>query len=139
MVKEASMTQIPPAGMSQVIPYLFYADLPQAVAWLERAFGFERIAIHPTGNGRHHGEMRYGTGMIMMGTAAAQFATETPHAAKARTHGTFIYLDAVDEHYARAKAAGAEIVDPPKDEGYGRTYWARDLDGHDWFFTRPPA
>jgi hypothetical protein len=25
------------------------------------------------------------------------------------------------------------------DQNYGRTYWARDPDGHDWFFTRPPA
>jgi uncharacterized glyoxalase superfamily protein PhnB len=33
---------------------------------------------------------------------------------------------------------GAEIVHPPHDEPYGRTYTARDLDGHPWFFTTPP-
>ena len=51
----------------------------------------------------------------------------------------FVYLDDVDAHYARAKAAGAEIVQEIADQEYGRTYWARDPEGHDWFFTRPPA
>jgi uncharacterized glyoxalase superfamily protein PhnB len=44
-----------------------------------------------------------------------------------------------DAHYERARAAGAEIVHPPRDESYGRTYTVRDIDGHPWFFTRPPA
>jgi uncharacterized glyoxalase superfamily protein PhnB len=26
----------------------------------------------------------------------------------------------------------------PHDQAYGRTYTARDLDGHPWFFTTPP-
>jgi uncharacterized glyoxalase superfamily protein PhnB len=50
----------------------------------------------------------------------------------------FIYLDDVDAHHARARAAGAEIVEAPNDRPYGRTYTARDLDGHPWFFTTPP-
>ena len=52
--------------------------------------------------------------------------------------GVFIYLDDVDKHYEVAKAAGAEIVHPPKDVEYGRTYWANDPEGHPWFFTKPP-
>lgn len=132
------MAKIPPEGMSQIIPYLFYADVPKAVAWLEAAFGFEKIVIEPTGTDRHHGEMRFGAGMIMMGTASDEFDSKTPRQANARTQGTFIYLADVDAHYARAKAAGAEIVNELSDQAYGRTYWARDLDGHDWFFTTPP-
>jgi uncharacterized glyoxalase superfamily protein PhnB len=53
--------------------------------------------------------------------------------------GVFIYLDDVDKHYAVAKAAGAEIVDPPKTVEYGRTYSAVDPEGHPWFFTAPKA
>jgi uncharacterized glyoxalase superfamily protein PhnB len=51
--------------------------------------------------------------------------------------GVFIYLADVDAHYERARAAGAEIVQASHDESYGRTYTARDLDGHPWFFTTP--
>jgi uncharacterized glyoxalase superfamily protein PhnB len=133
------MSEVPPSETSQVIPYLIYRDVPEAMAWLQQAFGFERVLLHSTGNNRHHGEMRYGPGMIMMGTAASEFDMNTPKASGARTHGTFIYLQGVDAHYARAKAAGAEIVQEPVDRDYGRTYWARDLDGHDWFFTTPPG
>jgi PhnB protein len=134
------MPPIPPEGMSQLIPYLYYADVPKAVAWLERAFGFEKIAIVPTGPDRHHGEMRFGGGMIMMGTAAKErFGSQSPRQANAHTAGVFVYLADVDAHCAGAKAAGAEIVHELSDQPYGRTYWARDLDGHDWFFTRPPG
>jgi uncharacterized glyoxalase superfamily protein PhnB len=51
--------------------------------------------------------------------------------------GVFIYLDDVDKHYEVAKAAGAEIVHPPKDAPYGRNYWANDPEGHPWFFATP--
>ena len=133
------MAKIPPEGMSQVIPYLYCADVPKAVAWLEKAFGFEKIMVTPSGPGRHHGEMRYGAGVIMMGTASDEFSSKTPRQANAHTAGVFIYLADVDAHCARAKAAGAEIVHDLSDQDYGRTYWARDLDGHDWFFTTPPG
>jgi PhnB protein len=133
------MPKIPPEGMSQVIPYLYVADVPRAVDWLVAAFGFDKVMVEPTGSGRHHGEVRYGAGVVMMGTAAAQFESQSPVRAKAHTSGVFVYVDDVDGHCARAKAAGAEIVHELHDEAYGRTYWARDPDGHDWFFTRPTA
>jgi len=133
------MPQIPPPGMAQVIPYLYVADVPKEVDWLVRVFGFEKIAVIPTGNGRHHGEVRYGAGVVMMGTAADQFESKSPNQAKAHTGGVFVYLDDVDAHYARAKSAGAEIVQEIADQNYGRTYWARCPEGHDWFFTKPPG
>lgn len=134
------MPKIPPEGMAQVIPYLYYADVPKAVDWLVRVFGFEKIMVEPTSPGRHHGEVRYGAGVVMMGTADKQrFDSTSPHQANARTSGVFVYLDDVDGHCARAKAAGAEIVHDISDQEYGRTYWARDPEGHDWFFTRPPG
>lgn len=133
------MPEVPPVGMTQVIPYLYYADVPKAIDWLVKAFGFEKIMIAPTGNNRHHGEVRFGAGVVMMGTAAAQFESQSPRQAAAHTSGVFVYVDDVDGHCARAKAAGAEIVMDLSDQDYGRTYWARDPDGHDWFFTRPPG
>ncbi|HVV93000.1 MAG TPA: VOC family protein [Hyphomicrobiales bacterium] len=124
---------------TQVIPYLYYADVPKALDFLVRAFGFEKVMLEPTGNGRHHGEVRLGQGVVMMGTASSEFRSTTPGEARASTSGTFVYLADVDAHCARAKAAGAEIVQDLKDQPYGRTYWARDLEGQDWFFTTPPG
>ena len=63
---------------------------------------------------------------------------DQPRESATATMSVFVYLDDVDGHHARARAAGAEIVNAPHDEPWGRTYSARDLDGHPWFFTTPP-
>ena len=52
--------------------------------------------------------------------------------------GVFIDLDVVDKHYAVAKAACADIVDPPKTVECG-TFSAVNPKGHRWFFTAPKA
>jgi uncharacterized glyoxalase superfamily protein PhnB len=47
----------------------------------------------------------------------------------------YVQVDDADAHYARAWAAGAEIVLELQDTSYGsREYTARDLEGHLWSF-----
>ncbi|TMB01350.1 MAG: glyoxalase, partial [Deltaproteobacteria bacterium] len=51
------------------------------------------------------------------------------------TQSPYVIVADADAHYARAKAAGAEIVMDIKDEDYGgRGYSARDPEGHLWNF-----
>ena len=45
------------------------------------------------------------------------------------------YIDDVDRRSDPAKAAGAEIVHPPKDAHCGRNHWADNPEGHSWLFT----
>ena len=125
---------------TEIIPYLFYRDAPAALEWLSRAFGFAEDMRTGTPSGGMHAEMSLDGQRIMMGQPAdaAHARMASPRAAGTATMGVFVYLDDVDAHHARAAAAGAEIERPPHDESYGRTYTARDLDGHHWFFTTPP-
>jgi uncharacterized glyoxalase superfamily protein PhnB len=45
-----------------------------------------------------------------------------------------------DAHCARARAAGADIIQPPTDFPYGeRQYTAVDLGGHVWTFSQTVA
>jgi uncharacterized glyoxalase superfamily protein PhnB len=54
---------------------------------------------------------------------------------RVNTQGTYVVVADVDGHYARAKAAGAEIVLDLKKQDYGgRDYTCRDLEGHVWTF-----
>jgi uncharacterized glyoxalase superfamily protein PhnB len=76
--------------------------------------------------------------LIMMGQGGKEWRMVSPRETSMATMGVFIYMDDVDAHHARAAAAGAEIEMAPHDQSYGRTYTARDLDGHPWFFTTPP-
>jgi uncharacterized glyoxalase superfamily protein PhnB len=123
---------------TEIIPYIFYRDVPAALEWLSRAFGFKEDMRVGTPRGGMHGEMSLDGQRIMMGEGAEAWRMVSANQAGFATVGIFIYLDNVDAHYERAKAAGAEIAQPPHDEDYGRTYTARDLDGHPWFFTTPP-
>ena len=127
-----------PAARTDIIPYIFYRDVPAALEWLARAFGFKEEMRTGTPSGGMHGEMSLDGQRIMMGQGARQWGMVSPREAGTATMGVFIYLDDVDAHHARAQAPGAEIERAPHDESYGRTYTARDLDGHPWFFTTPP-
>jgi uncharacterized glyoxalase superfamily protein PhnB len=122
----------------QIIPYLFYREVPAALDFLCRGFGFKEEMRTGTPSGGMHGEASLQGQLVMMEQGAHERSLRTPRDAGAATMGVFAYLDDVDRHYEVAKAAGAEIVHPPKDVPYGRTYAAIDLEGHPWFFTSPP-
>jgi PhnB protein len=128
-----------PMTQTEIIPYIFYRDVPAALEWLARAFGFVEEMRTGTPSGGMHAEMLFDGQRIMMGQGSKQWGMLSPRETDAATTGVFVYLADVDTHYERARAAGAEIVHPPRDESYGRTYTARDLDGHPWFFTTPPG
>ena len=124
---------------TQIIPYIFYRDVPAALDWLARAFGFKEVMRVGTPSGGMHGEMELDGQKIMMGQGHKDWGMVNAREAGVATQGVFIYLADVDAHYERARAAGAEIEAPLKTVDYGRTYTARDLDGHPWFFATPPS
>jgi uncharacterized glyoxalase superfamily protein PhnB len=128
-----SITPKPP----QIIPYLFYRDIDAALDFLCGAFGFKEEMRVGTPSGGMHGEASFQGQLVMMGQGEHERSMRSPRDVDGATMGVFITLDDVDKHYEVAKAAGAEIVHPPKDVEYGRTYWANDPEGHPWFFTTP--
>jgi PhnB protein len=132
------MQQAKPVIKTEVIPYVFYRDVPAALEWLARAFGFVEELRHATEGGMH-AQMTLDGQRIMMGQGSKDWRMQSPSETKTATMGIFIYLADVDAHFERAREAGAEIVQAPYDEPYGRTYTVRDLDGHPWFFTTPPS
>lgn len=129
-------------GLPTMYPSVVYDDAPAAIDWLGRAFGFERHLVVPGPNNTvAHAELSVGSAMIMLGSSSNQPGHRSPKALGANTGGIYIVVDDVDAHAARAKAAGAVIARPPKDEDYGgRLYTCRDLEGHTWSFgTYLPA
>lgn len=123
---------------TEIIPYIFYRDVPAALAWLANAFGFTEAMRTATGSGGMHGEMTLDGQKIMMGQGSKEWEMLSVAETGVATQGVFIYLPDVDAHFDRARAAGAQIVKPLEDLPYGRSYTAKDLDGHPWFFTQAP-
>ena len=123
-----------------VIPTLRYQDAPAAIEWLCEAFGFEKHLVVPGEKGTiAHAQLVFGNGMIMLGSALdREFdkLQKPPNAlGNVPSQSPYIILEDADKHYARAVAAGAEIVMDIKDEDHGgRGYSCRDPEGHLWNF-----
>lgn len=123
---------------SAFYPFLRYADARGAVDWLCDAFGFARQAVFdgPDG-GVAHAELRLGTGLVMLGPARDDdLRLRTPGELDGWvTGGVYASVADVDAHHARAVAAGARIVLPLREMGYGsREYTCRDPEGNLWSF-----
>ena len=120
-----------------MFPFMRYHDAPAAIEWLVRAFGFEKKVAYPAPDGSiGHAELRYGPGVIMLGSCKEDKLNLTsPRDLPAVNQGTYIHVDAIDEHFERARGAGAEIVIELRNTDYGsREYVARDLEGQLWSF-----
>jgi len=114
-----------------------YRDPKAALAWLEKAFGFETVMVITDKDGNlGHSEMRFGTGIVMVGSEWTADHKSPASIQGKNTQTVHVHLtEDIDRHCARARAAGAEIVQAPETQFYGdRTYRARDLEGHIWTF-----
>ena len=120
-----------------MFPFMRYHDAPVAIAWLVQAFGFEERAVYPgPDNTIAHAELGFGGSVLMLGSARNDnLGLKTSRELGAVSQGVYVYVPDIDAHYARAKAAGAEILYELRDTDYGsREYGARDLEGNLWSF-----
>lgn len=129
------MAANPPAGYPRLSPYLLYEDVSAALAFLQRAFGFaETFHLNGKDGAITHAEMKLADAHIMLGCPGPQY--RNPRHLGGSTQYVHVYVDQIDAHAARARAAGARIVQEPADQSYGdRRYIAEDLEGHMWAFA----
>jgi uncharacterized glyoxalase superfamily protein PhnB len=130
------MPKNPPDGMPRITPYLLYEEVAGALDFLANAFGFrERLrAADPEGT-VNHAEMRLEDGVIMMGHPGPSHVS--PKRSGRPGAQVYVYVDDLDAHFERAKAAGATILSEPHEPGYGdRRYDAEDPEGNRWSFAQ---
>ena len=134
--------------MTLVVPMIAYEDGNVAMDWLIEAFGFVEADRRMSPDGAlTHGELQVGDAIIMLATPTPDY--ESPkhhreHCEAARTwskvpyiiDGVLVQVDNVEEHCARARAAGAVILSDPHDTDDGRFYRAEDVEGHRWMFQQ---
>jgi uncharacterized glyoxalase superfamily protein PhnB len=119
----------------QITPYLLYEDGEAAIEFLSRAFGFREVERSIGGAGGLHAELDLDGRRVYVGQPPEGYANP---AKVGRTSLVFVLLDVVDEHYERARAEGAEVVEELHDDPSGhRRYGCRDPQGHEWFFAQP--
>ncbi len=127
-------------GPATIIPAMRYRNAPAAIEWLCQAFGFEKHLVVPGENGTiAHAQLTWGNGMMMLGSVRdneyGKRIKQPDELDGIETQGPYVVVEDPDAHYARAVAAGAEIVTEIADASYGgRGYICRDLEGHLWSF-----
>jgi len=133
--RRGSMPPNPPDGYMRVMPYLLYKDSAAALEFLTTAFGFtEKLRIADEAGTVNHAEVQADDAVIMFGTPGEDY--KNPNELGGRTQSVYVYVDDVDSHFERAKAAGAAIVREPEDQFYGdRSYTVNDPEGHQWSFA----
>ena len=137
----------PPDGWPRIVPAVFYDDAAAAIDWLRRAFGFVVRERVEDDRGRIvHSQLVLNGGVIMVGQVG--LSPERPHVRSPRgvgganTQSLAVFVDDADAHCARARAAGAVIATAPATQDYGEGYWAdrsyaaKDLEGHLWWFMQ---
>ncbi len=128
--------EAPPVTQAMV-PQLAYGDLAAALDWLTRAFGFreDRDARFVDHGKVGHAEMDLGNGTrFMLGTSGGH-GLASPRSTGGTGQMLCVYVDDVEAHYERARAAGARIRAELEDKFWGdRTYEVEDCEGHIWAF-----
>jgi uncharacterized glyoxalase superfamily protein PhnB len=124
-------------NMQTIFPILRYNDARSAIRWLCATFGFvEVFSVPESGPMIRHAQLRCGTNIIMLGSIRPDDGMTSPQVLGIATQGLCVYVDDVDAHFERARSAGADLKDPPKDTDFGsREYYVRDLEGHIWAFS----
>jgi len=125
------------ANLPTIGPLLWYRDPFAAIAWLERAFGFERRMVVEDGQGGViHSELTLGDGYIMVVGPPSGRAVSPVAFGGRSTQSVHVQLrDGLDALCERARGAGAAIEREPADQPYGdRVFTCRDLEDHPWSF-----
>lgn len=122
----------------QMFPTLRYRDPGAAVAWLCDTLGFQRHFVHEEDGKVLHAQLRRGNGLIFLGPDYEndRYGMHSPLALNGTNQCVCVAIsESVDDHAARARAAGAEIITEPYHTAYGgREYSCRDPEGHVWCF-----
>ncbi|GAB03728.1 glyoxalase [Gordonia amarae] len=118
-------------------PCLTYRDAPAAADFLITAFGFEKQAWYTREDDPsivEHAQLTWPLGGgVMFGTAGKD---DGPFCNRPPGQGSvYVVCDDPDALFARAKAAGAEVIQELTDEDYGsRGFGVRDPEGNLWSF-----
>jgi uncharacterized glyoxalase superfamily protein PhnB len=119
-------------GFTTVTPYIRVGS-EGLVAFLASTFGAVETFAAQGGGGGVHREVRIGDSMVMIGEGSDAGGT-MPIGAMA----FHVFVDDVDAAFARAIAAGANVIGVPEDRHYGeRSGFVTDPFGNHWYIASP--
>ena len=123
-----------PEHCGSVTPYLIIKNASQAMEFYKKAFDAEVLMVldDPSGN-VGHAEIRIGDSVVMLADEYPDMGVKGPASFGGSPISIMLYVEDVDEVFAKAIAAGAEETRPIEDKFYGdRMGSLKDPFGHSW-------
>jgi predicted enzyme related to lactoylglutathione lyase/uncharacterized glyoxalase superfamily protein PhnB len=118
-----------------VLPHVAYPSVEEAIEWLTRTFGFCEHYRYGEPRQASGAQMHLGGAWIML--RRSREGERSPKELAGATQSLTIFIEDVDGHYARTKAAGGNIVEELNETFYGEwQYGVVDFAGHHWLFAR---
>ncbi len=116
-----------PDGYHTVTPYLVVPDVRRLLDFVTKAFDAEvKFQMPGPGGCVAHAEFRIGNSMIMCGQSSEQHP--------AMPAMLYLYVTDVDAVFAKAVAAGGDVIRPVTDQFYGdRSGGLKDPNGVQWW------
>jgi PhnB protein len=114
-----------------VTPYLLVADADAELSFLAAAFGATEVSCQRKPDHTVvHAEVQIGDSLVMVGQAGGPW--------KPREAAFYLWVDDVDDSYARALREGARSESAPEDKPYGhRNAGVIDPNGLTWWIAAP--
>lgn len=114
-----------PEGFNSVCPYLCVADADALVAFIQKTFDAAVIDLHRNPDGRiTHGSLKVGDSVVMLSEYEPM---------PCMLH---VYVTDVDACFARAVAAGGDVIRPVENQFYGdRSGGVKDPCGNQWWIS----
>lgn len=125
----------------QIVPYLRVRNAPAALEFYVRALGARDVfTLEDPAGGIVHAQFLVGDVLVMLAEENAAQGLKGPQTLGGCSIVLELRLGAsdgtVDEHFARAVAAGAKAVYPPTDQFFGeRSARVEDPFGHHWIVS----
>jgi uncharacterized glyoxalase superfamily protein PhnB len=123
-----------PDGYHTLTPYLTVRNAAKAIEFYKQAFGAQERGVMKGPDGRvMHAELLIGDSIVMLADEWPDFGALSPESVGGSSSGLHIYVDNVDEAFARAVKAGAQTEMPVSDQFWGDRYGKlKDPFGHKW-------
>jgi PhnB protein len=123
-----------PAGYPRLSPYLCVEGAARAIDFYTRVLGAtERMRMPAPGGKIGHAELQIGDSVLMLADEHPEMHFLSPQSVGGTPVLLSVYVENVDEVFARALAAGARSVRAIADQFYGdRSGQFEDPFGHHW-------
>jgi len=119
-------------GFRMVTPYLVAADGPALLDFVGKAFGAQELMRVEMSMGGVHGEVRIGDSVLMIGGGVP--GKKFP--GSLQPNALHVYVEDADGVLKKAVAAGATLIDEPRDQDYGeRSGTVKDAAGNLWYIA----